>query len=455
MVALLILATWAANQPLTAQSTEPDPRQIRRTPVVEVFDAAKHAVVNISSTQIIEVRSRSGIDRLFEDLFELPFAERHRRQYKQTSVGSGFVIHPAGYIVTNAHVVARTAELKVLFVDKTEYEADVVAVDQDRDLAVLKIDPPKPLVTLKLAHSNELMVGETVIAIGNPFGYEHTVTAGVVSALNRTLDVGEGINFTDLIQTDASINPGNSGGPLLNILGELIGVNTAIRADAQNIGFAIPADKLREILPELLDVERRYGLVTGMTVSRSDPCRVVALDPRGPAAAAGIRLGDQLVTMNGQPITSNIDYHVGLIGLKPHQPVELTLRRGTDVYQATLRSSARPKPSGRQLLMDHFGIEATPLTPEIADQIGLRGLKGILVTDVQHAGPAHQAGFARGDIIIRIGRYKAATLEEVGELLDQVKPSQVVGLSIIRVAGRATYRLSARIQARAQPDNNP
>src|SRR5690606_783552 len=149
------------------------------------------------------------------------------------SVGSGFVLHAAGYIVTNAHVVARTAERHVIFADGSEYDAQVVAIDEPHDLAILKIDPAdRDLKPTPLGTSDDLMVGETVIAIGNPFGYQHTVTAGVVSALGRTLPVTEQHSLKGLIQTDASINPGNSGGPLLNVLGQLVGINTAIRADA-------------------------------------------------------------------------------------------------------------------------------------------------------------------------------------------------------------------------------
>ncbi|MCH8853078.1 MAG: trypsin-like peptidase domain-containing protein, partial [Planctomycetes bacterium] len=205
----------------------------RRTLVVEAFEKTHGAVVNISSTRIVEIsRSRSPLEFFFQD-FDSFLGPRTRR-YKSTSVGSGFVIHKNGYIVTNAHVVDRTTDVKITFDDQTSYDAEVVAEDRAHDLALLKIEPKSPLPVLQFGDSSDLMIGETVIAIGNPLGYEHTLTMGVVSATDRDLKLtgartGQPVVYANLIQTDAGINPGNSGGPLLNVLGQLIGINTAIR----------------------------------------------------------------------------------------------------------------------------------------------------------------------------------------------------------------------------------
>ena len=178
--------------------------------------------------------------------------ERPRRRVTRQSAGSGFIIHPDGYLVTNAHVIARTTEQSVIFANGREYDARVVASDPQRDLAILKIDAGVPLPTLPLGRSDDLMQGETVIAIGNPLGLQHTVTAGVVSATDRSIEVNGGLAFEGLIQTDASINPGNSGGPLLDLRGRVIGMNTAIKPQANSIGFAIPVIMIRELLPSLL-----------------------------------------------------------------------------------------------------------------------------------------------------------------------------------------------------------
>ncbi|MBI4580566.1 MAG: trypsin-like peptidase domain-containing protein, partial [Planctomycetes bacterium] len=182
-------------------------QRARRTPIVDVFERTKDAVVNIAATQIVERRVRfSPFDELFDPRL---FGDRTQR-YKQTSLGSGAVIHPEGYVITNAHVVARAAELKIIFANKTEHAAEAVSVDEQHDLAVLKIKDKGPFPAVILGRSNDLMIGETVIAIGNPLGYEHTVTTGIVSALNRELPVGNDVVYRDLIQTDASINRGNS-----------------------------------------------------------------------------------------------------------------------------------------------------------------------------------------------------------------------------------------------------
>jgi len=210
----------------------------RRTPVVEVFEHARDAVVNISTTRIVRMRSRSPLDDIFD------FGRPGYRQQRVQSIGSGIVVHESGYIVTNAHVVSQASDVQVTFADETRLPADVLAVDSQHDLAVIKVAADHPLPHLKLGSSDDILIGETVVAIGNPLGLEHTVTAGIVSALNRQLDFGNDVIYTGLIQTDASINPGNSGGPLLNIDSELIGINTAIRGDAQNIGFAIPVNRL-------------------------------------------------------------------------------------------------------------------------------------------------------------------------------------------------------------------
>jgi S1-C subfamily serine protease len=240
LLAALVLPGLAAGR----WGTEEGEQVRRRTPVVEVFEASRDAVVNISSTEVVEVRD--PFDRFFDGVFD----RRHRtrpRQYRNTSVGSGFVIHSDGYIVTNAHVVARSTDRTVTFADGREFDAQVLASDRDHDVAILKIEASEALKPLAMGQSTDLMIGETVIAIGNPLGYQHTVTAGVVSAVDRDLMFSKDHMMRGLIQTDASINPGNSGGPLLNVLGELIGVNTAVRGDAQNIGFAIPVNQVRRL----------------------------------------------------------------------------------------------------------------------------------------------------------------------------------------------------------------
>jgi len=434
---MIFVAAIAA--PLVAQPPKPDEYMARRrTAVVEVFEKSKDAIVNISTTQIIEYRAPVGLGGMLFDLFDMP-GERVKR-YKATSVGSGFVIHEDGYVVTNAHVVAKTAERKVIFSDEREYDAQIVAIDTERDMAILKIEGNKPFKTLPFGRSNDLMIGETVVAIGNPLSYQHSVTVGVISALDRDLDVSDQVVFKGLIQTDTSINPGNSGGPLLNVWGELIGVNTAIRADAQNIGFAIPVDSLREALPELLHVERRYRIHVGMKLSPGEKATVLGVEDNSPAAKAGVQVGDILIELNGKEINSGMAYHLSLLGKKPGDIVDVKVLRNSRVGTGRITLGERPKPDGGKLLHLAFGITAETITPEMARKAGLPKLRGLVITDVQRQSQAARGGMRRGDIIDHIGRYQVATLDDAGQLLEQAKSGQSAVVSILRIRGNSMYR---------------
>ena len=253
----------------------------RRTPLVRVVEQVRDSIVNISASGRVNVP--------YHDIFDL-FFERQRRR-TVFSVGSGFVIHESGYIVTNAHVVDASRDLRAAFANGEEYEATTLVSDRAHDLAILRIRPERPVVPIPMGRSDDLMPGESVIAIGNPLGYANTVTSGIVSALGRRIEFSPDLVYEDLIQTDAAINPGNSGGPLLNILGELVGINTAIKPGAENIGFAIPVDRLRALLPAMLDTalaeERNFPLGhadrrLGESASRRPRCRQRRGAGRGP-----------------------------------------------------------------------------------------------------------------------------------------------------------------------------
>jgi serine protease Do len=397
----------------------------RRTPVVDVFQRTRDAVVNISATQVFESTvPYNPFDELFGNGRRAP----QTRRYTRTSIGSGFVLHPDGYVVTNAHVLA--ASHKVIFADKSEHDAEIIAVDEKHDLAVLKIKADRPLPALTLGRSDDIMVGETVIAIGNPLGYEHTVTSGIISAVNRTLDIDENSKYENLLQTDASINRGNSGGPLLNVLGELIGINTAIRGDAQNIGFAIPVDSLRKLLPELLSVERgRQRLEVGLRLGWRG--KLVVTESRGPAATAGIEAGDELVSIDGKALPQDIDFYVYLLKLKPTDHLMLELRRSGKAYKATVLPHAIPVPDGGKLLETKFGIAVRPLTPEQAKDLDLKG--GLIITRVEPGSPADQAGFQRGLVVVQVGQFFPTNMEDLGLLLEKVHPGEKTMFRVWRI----------------------
>ena len=259
---------------LSIPQDSPGAGNSRENAVVHAVKKVSPAVVNISSEYKVHKRtspfSGFGMDPFFESFFKDFFEPGFERRYKRSSLGSGVIIDGnRGFILTNTHVIAKTGTITVVLKDEREFEAQIVGADPDSDLALLRIASKDPLPAIEMGESNELMIGETVIAIGNPFGFSNTVTTGVISALNRSVRTEKQV-FQNFIQTDASINPGNSGGPLLNINGELIGINTAIYAKAQGIGFAIPIDKAKRIVSDLI----RYGEVIqawiGVTVQNID-----------------------------------------------------------------------------------------------------------------------------------------------------------------------------------------
>ncbi|HWB21186.1 MAG TPA: trypsin-like peptidase domain-containing protein [Phycisphaerales bacterium] len=420
---------------------------IRRTPVVEVFDHCKDAVVNISSTEVIEVRDPFG--GMFEDIFQMPGAPSRSpgtRQVTRTSMGSGFVIHPDGYIVTNAHVVSRTNDRKVTFVDGSEYDADIVAIDPTKDIAILKIKADKPLPVLKLGRSDDLMIGETVIAVGNALGYQNTCTAGVVSAVGRELELAQDKDLHGLIQTDASINPGNSGGPLLNVFGELIGINTAIRADAQNIGFAIPVDQLREELPELLDIERRNRLIVGMSVGNFQAPVVTAVKADSPADESGVHAGDVVVSVDGKPVTQGVDFAIGIIDKHAGDKVSIGLTRDGVPKTAVLTLAQRPMPDGEKLAAQRLGVEVRELPQELARELRLPNDAGVVITTVAPDSPASRTGLQSMDVLVTMGRHAIQSVDALGLMLEDVKTGDQIPLTIVRADRRRIFQLRGDIQ---------
>ncbi len=442
--AVLGVLLWAG--PAAADARQTPARTARRTPVVNVFERTRDAVVNIAATLEVQNYEKIFPDSLFDGFFG-PRRLRPRTE-RYTSLGSGFVIHPDGYVVTNAHVVMRAVSQKVIFADNTEYQAKRVALDETHDLGILKIDSGKPLPAVQLGRSDDLMIGETVIAIGNPLGYQHTVTSGIISATDRTLTFSDDIEYTGLIQTDASINRGNSGGPLLNVLGELIGINTAIRGDAQNICFAIPVDTLRKLLPEMLTVEleHRRRLKVGLRLSRLDPVYVV--EATGPAADAGIEPGDLVVSVDGKPLKQDVDFYIYLLKIEPTHRLVLEVKRNGRLIKADLHPQPIPIPDAAKLLHEKFGLSVEPLTEPQAKEIHPQLQGGLVITGVQRGSPADQAGFRRGHLIIQIDKYSPSDLDEVGLLLEQVQQGKRVLFRALEVRRREIWVLQGYLIAR-------
>jgi serine protease Do len=300
--------------------------------------------------------------------------------------------------------------------------------------------------------SSDLMIGETVIAVGNPFGYQHTVTTGVVSALDRTIEPAPGLKYEGLIQTDAPINPGNSGGPLLNIRGDLIGINTAIRAGAQGLGFAIPVDKIRAILIDLLAVRRPGQAWSGLKfdAAKAEPV-VREVQPDSPAAKAGLAPGDRIETDGGQPVPGVIDFETALLDRRAGDALRLGIRRGDRRLEVKVTLVEAPKPDGIKLAKALFGLQVQEITADLAVTMKLAVDRGVLVAGVEPQSPAAAAGFEARDVIVQVDRYRVSDTDALGNLLAQAKKGDSVLVYVVR--GRTVAR--AILTARNPTDGPP
>jgi len=432
----------------------------RRTPVVKVYEQAHEAVVNIAGERLVSSSVWPGYE--WPDMFDF-WGPRYQRQV--AVLGSGMVVHEDGYVITNAHVIKGSEKIKVVFSDGSEFEANIISGDESKDLAVLKIPVNKKLPFIHLGRSNDLMIGETVVAIGNPYGYANTVTSGVVSAVGRDIQVAEGFWLRGLIQTDAPINPGNSGGPLLNINGELIGVNTAVRAEAENIGFAIPVDMLVDNLSHMLMPEElrrvRLGLAMGRMkkIGGFSGLLVDSVSKESPANREGISAGDLILEIDGRKLTSVIDFYVKMMDKEIGEPIQVTYVKPT---AAPLRSLTvkltmlpRPLPDGRKLVSEFFQMEVSELTDQVARKFGFQGAYPILiVTDIERGGIADKAGLAAGDLILQINNATVRNVRELSLEMEKINEGDAVDVKIMRISvgifGQVQQRYTARLIAQSK-----
>ncbi len=429
----------------------------RETPVVAVYRQTHQAVVNISGERIVSQRAQPYFD--WPNGFEF-WGPRFEQQVPV--LGSGFVVHEDGFIVTNAHVVQNVSRIKVVFSDGREFQASVVSADAGKDLAILAVRADSKLPFIALGRSNDLMIGETVIAIGNPYGYSNTVTSGVVSATGRDIQVTEGYWLRGLIQTDAPINPGNSGGPLLNVNGQLIGITTAIRAEAQNIGFAIPVDTLVDNLSQMLMPEHlrrvRLGLTIGRmaTVGSFRGLAVDAVSKGSPADEKGLAAGDLILEIDGHQPQSVIDFYCRMIGKETGEPIRLNYLRpsepqpGPRTVELTMRP--QPVPDGRLLAQNYFQVEISELTAAVARRFNFQSAYPILiVTGVDERGSAAQAGLQPGDLILQVNDVTVRNLTEFSLEMEKVAEGDPVELRILRITvglfGQMERRFLIRLEA--------
>lgn len=415
---------------------------LRITPVVRAVQKTSPAVVNITVERIVE-RGVSPFAQFFRnDPFDMFFeggAGGQTRKFRALSTGSGVIINgPRGLVLTNAHVLAGGSDIKVRLINGNEFKAEIIGSDADFDLAVLKIKKAKNLPQVKMGDSSDIYIGETVIAIGNPFGYTHTVTTGVVSALKRTVKSKDGA-FTDFIQTDAAINPGNSGGPLLNILGELIGINTAMQAHAEGIGFAIPINRAKRVVEELLASGKVSPVWLGLSGQDLDQssANYFGLDRvygllvsevyRGtPAAQAGLVSGDVILAVNGIEVEDK-DAYISLLRAQTHSD---------DVVLDVLHRGGKEKIKVRPKSLDSQQVKKFAWSKwGIATEKDSRG-NGVLVSAVQKNSPAAKLGLQAGDKIHQIGNRNIDTQQD---FFDSFLRYRLNGKVLMKVQRGKTY----------------
>ena len=437
--AALLIAALALPAVAAARGAESDPA--RRSLVVEAVEKASPAVVNVSTEQIVEQR-RSPFpfpqDPFFEEFFR-DFVDPRPRRFKTTSLGSGVIVAADGTIMTNVHVIQRASRIHVTLLDQREFDAKLVGADADADIAVLRIKAGGDLPHIPFGTSADLMIGETVIAIGNPFGLSHTVTTGVVSAVGRSLR-DEDRTYTDFIQTDASINPGNSGGPLLNIKGELVGIDTAIYGKAQGIGFAIPVDRARRVMKDLVSYGEVHHAWIGLVVQNLSPelaehfgvrrgVVVAAVESKSPAEAAGLARGDAITKVDGREVASRDEFEQRIEDHAEGDRVTLTLRRDGRDEDVRLAAAAFPVARADELAWQLLGLEA------VADD------EGLVVRRVRSGSPAARIGVQKGDRLLGLGGTPLRSVAELRRKMVEVRAARSILLSV----GRGPYQYNVNV----------
>ncbi len=441
---MAVLALLAGAQPVRAAAPVTD--DLRRSTVVRTIERVAPAVVGVYTEKTVEApspfRSQSGDDQFLDQFFgqffgQSPSPQRSRR----TSLGSGVIVESSGIVLTNEHVIVGGDTIRVQLADNREFEARLVGGDSDFDLAVLKIDDKAAFPTISIGNDDSILIGETVIAIGNPYGLDHTVTTGVVSALGRSLQTGD-VVYQDFIQTDASINPGNSGGPLLDVNGRLLGINTAIHREAQGIGFAIPIWRVRNVVDQILahgsvlptwvglqmqdltpELAAHFGVRPGSGVL------VRSIEDGSPAAAGKIAAGDIVTRVQGERVGNTATYDQRVRGLTAGETLKLSLLRDGNEHIVELVVAALP-PS----VIDSFAWKALGLEVREAARPA-----SVVVKSVRSASPVDEIGVAPGDIIAAVGGHEIDGLDSFRKRLAAARGSANVLLSVVR--GRRLYRV--------------
>lgn len=408
---LQLICVLGVSLSIVSQLAAAPQTEARKTPLVRAIQGCSLSVVNLRGRKTVTADSGSDAES------------------KQVNgMGTGVVIHSGGYVLTNYHVVQGVKRIEVTTSDRQKTTGKLVAHDPQTDLAILKIDLPRALPTIRIGSSSDLMLAETVAAVGNAYGYEHTVTVGIISQLGRTVQVNEEQVYRNLIQTDASINPGNSGGPLLNLDGEMIGVNVAVRIGAQGIAFAIPVDDALDVAANLmqnLTAQRvRHGLRTKTVIVNNEPAVFVAsVLPNSPAASSGISKGDRILSVGGKDVKNRLDFECALVSATENAqsssfPVELKVEHGNSKMDVAMNVD-RVVHRVSDIAWGSLGLKlVTANDAEMMDRHPTYK-RGLRVVSVRPGSPADSEGILEGDVLVAMAGYKTESLENLQWVLEQ------------------------------------
>lgn len=434
----------------------------------DLADKAKPAVVNISTTSTVKIpgnpfrqffgHEQGGQNEPFDDFFKRFFNEVPDQEMKQKSLGSGFIIDKDGFIITNNHVVDNADEIKVKLSDGREYKAKVIGRDSKTDLALIKISSPfENLPVLALGDSDKMRVGDWVMAVGNPFGLEQTVTQGIISATGRVIGSGPYDNF---LQTDAPINPGNSGGPLVNLKGEVIGINSAIVPGGQGLGFAIPSALARSITNQLKEKGKVVRGWIGVTIQTVTPDLAASFGMKeakgalvgdvvkgGPAEKGGIKTGDIIITFDGKNVKTSNDLPRLVAETAVGKTVDVTIIRESKETHLSVKVEEMTEEkvaSQSSEPVQSFGMKVDNLTPQLRQQLGISEKSGVVVMNVEQGSLADESGIQSGDIIKEVNRKTVKNMSDYNAAMASIGKGKPVLMLLKR--GKQTFFVSMERQ---------
>ncbi len=415
----MLASSFIAASPTMAQSSRRGVSPSRETPTVMAIRRAGPAVINIHGQKTVRASAAGMAGATGPDSFR-----------QVNGMGTGVVIDPRGYVITNYHVVEDVEDIRVTLQNGQTTSAQLIAARVRNDLALVKVDASESLPTIPRGTSSDLMVGESVIAIGNAYGYVHTSTEGIISALHRDVPVNEQQDYQDLIQISAGINPGNSGGPLLNIDGEIIGINVAVRVGAQQIAFAIPIDQVVDIVTEMIDEYNENRLATGLRTD-GGPCdgdgvTIANVSASSPAARDGLKPGDRVTRVGSQIVDDRLDFALALLNSNAGEPLELEIQRSGQRLSVAMQTEAnRGSSSSNELAWQVIGVQAKPV-PDTAirrmnTRMGTNYRGGLTITAVRRGSAADAQGIQVGDVLLGIHGWQTASMTDLAGILEHAE----------------------------------